>query len=45
MPPRPDEILFKLLGVTVSARGGVASKVAIAISVVLLAMAWRIAFG
>jgi len=45
VPPRPDEILFKLFGMTLSARGGVASKVAIAISIVLLAMAWRIAFG
>jgi hypothetical protein len=45
VPSRPDEILFKLIGFTVSARGGAASTVAISVSIVLLAMAWRIAFG
>jgi hypothetical protein len=39
----PEEIVFKLLALTVSARGRVAFGITAAVALVLTAIAWRIA--
>jgi hypothetical protein len=41
-PNNPEEIVFKLLALSVAARGWVAFAVAVPVAVILLAIAWRI---
>jgi hypothetical protein len=41
----PEELLLKLLGLTLSARGRVALLIAPTVAVLLLVVAWRILAG
>ena len=45
MPDASNELLFSFLGMTLSARGAVASVVAIAVSILIIAVAWRVAMN
>lgn len=45
MAKDPEELLFKMLGLTLSARGRVAVLMATPVAVILLAVAWRILTG
>jgi hypothetical protein len=44
-PDHHEELLLKLLGLTLSARGRVAMMMAAPVAVLLLVVAWRILMG
>jgi hypothetical protein len=45
VPDTPNELLFSFLGLAVSAKGTVAFFVATAVSMLILAVAWRLVVG
>jgi hypothetical protein len=45
MADNPNEFMLALFGLKLSAKGAVALVLALPVSVVLIAAAWRVAFG